>query len=494
MKKHKIILYYNTLLFFIIINTIKAQIPSFQHTYGLAGFNYGIAAIQTPDSGFVILGNKSGFSGNTDIYIIKTNKYGLLQWDKAIGDQNLLWANDFKQTLDKGFIITGYINSLNTGGYDFLIIKTDSLANVEWQKNFGGPDWDMANSVAIMPNVGYIIAGKTYNNTSGMADAFIAGINFNGDTLWTKTFGGLGDDVINCIDTTHDGNFIAAGYTNSFGNGNYDFFMVKITPNGDTLWTRTFGHAGDDKAYSVRPTIDGGYVIVGSSNSPPTINLDPWLVKTNSNGIYLWDYIYFNNQDEEFFDVKQKTNGLYVMTGYTTTWGWGNKELFTHVVLGNGDFLHGHTFGGYSDDIGYTAGYASDGGYFFTGTTDSKGIGLTNIFFVKTDSNCYADTNSTHVMGLAEITPLNNYKIKLFPNPVKVNNQINVLIELENEESNLFINISDYLGNSIYSNILKINNHQYNLQYNIGNVPTGVYCMSVKGDYISKTVKFIVVK
>lgn len=471
-----------------LISVIQSQITGFQRTYGLQGFNYGVNAFETSDKGFMILGNKSGFTGNSDIYIIKTNKNGIIEWDKAIGGDSLMMATDFKQTQDKGMIICGYTNSLFSEGYDFLIIKTDSLANIEWKTSFGGSDWDFANSIATISNLGYFIAGKTYNNTLGMADAFLACLNLNGDTLWTKTIGGSGEDIFNSIDTTSDGNLIAAGYTNSFGNGNNDFFLVKIDTQGNVIWSKTYGQAGNDKAYAARATHDGGYVVIGSSNSPPAINIDPWLVKTNANGDSLWNYFYFNNNDEEFFDIKQLNNGNYLLAGYTTTWGFGQKEVIVHLVSNAGDYLYGNTYGGDWDDVAYSASIASDGGFFFTGSTESKGFGISNIYFIKTNEQCYTDTSSIHIMNNNEILN-NNTLFNIYPNPAK--DYINV--NIKNIKGNfLTINIFNIKSKLVLSDNIKLQSNTINLNYSTKNFKSGVYFLNIKNNKLNETFKFII--
>jgi hypothetical protein len=474
--------------FYLLISETDAQISGFQRTYGLPGFNYGVSAFETSDKGFMILGNKSGFTGNTDIYIINTDKNGYMKWDKALGGDSLMVATGFKQTPDKGMIISGYTNGLTTQAYDFLIIKTDSLANLEWENSFGGADWDFANSVAYIPNIAYFIAGKTYNNTSGMADAFVAAVSLNGDTLWTKTIGGSGDDVFNCIDTTNDGNLIASGYTNSFGNGAYDFYLVKIDIHGNILWTKTYGQTANEIAYAARATSDNGYVVIGSSNSYPAINTDPWLVKTNADGDSLWSYFYYNNNDEEFFDIKQQNNGKYLLAGYTTTWGFGKKEVIVHLVSSAGDYLYGNTYGGDWDDLAYSVGFASDGGFFFTGTTESKGVGLANIYFIKTNNQCYTDTNSIHIMNIDEIID-ENILLNLYPNPT--NNYINIDIK-GNFIDMLYVNIYNMMGEIILTDEAKISLNKITLNYSVKNFKAGIYFLNIKNDKLNETLKFII--
>jgi len=148
MKKMK----YITLIILIFqVFHLRAQDTVFMHTYGIQGYNYGAKTLQTHSGNFMVLGNKSGFTGNTDIYLALTNPKGEIIRDVAIGGTSIEWANDMQITFDNGFIITGFTNNTPNNDYNILLVKTDSIGNVQWSKSFGTKEWDFAQSVSSCP-------------------------------------------------------------------------------------------------------------------------------------------------------------------------------------------------------------------------------------------------------------------------------------------------------------------------------------------------------
>jgi hypothetical protein len=119
---------------------------------------------------------------------------------------------------------------------------------------------------------------------AGAADIWLIRTNANGDTLWTRTFGGDTADLGHSVAQTADHGFILCGQTASFGAGNYDAWLIKTDSTGDTLWTRTFGGGSDDVGYSVQPTTDGGYIMAGKTKSIGAGGEDFCLIKTDASG------------------------------------------------------------------------------------------------------------------------------------------------------------------------------------------------------------------
>jgi hypothetical protein len=126
---------------------------------------------------------------------------------------------------------------------------------------------------------GYIIAGYTNSFGAGLEDVYLIKTDANGDALWTKTYGGTGGDQGSSVQQTTDNGYTIAGYTNSFGAGNYDVYLIKTDVNGDTLWTKTYGGAGTDYGWSVQQTTDNGYIIAGFTNSFGAGASDVWLIR-----------------------------------------------------------------------------------------------------------------------------------------------------------------------------------------------------------------------
>jgi len=162
---------------------------TFFNSYGGAGNDYGKSIITTIDTAYAIIGATESFgSGNTDMYLFKIDSLGNLLWSKTYGGANLDWGMDLKQTIDTGYILTGYSNS-ESWDYNIYVIKTDALGDSLWTKTYGGNDWDFSYSIATTIDSGYIIAGETYSYGYGLSDGYAIKLDSLGDTLWTKTFG-----------------------------------------------------------------------------------------------------------------------------------------------------------------------------------------------------------------------------------------------------------------------------------------------------------------
>jgi hypothetical protein len=244
----------------------------------------GYVAVPTWDGGYVISGSTHAFGyGSEDVYVIKTNSTGDTLWARTYGGTN--YDMGYAQpTPDHCYIICGATTSSGAGSTDISIAKIDSAGNILWMKTYGGADRDEASEIRLTADGGYIVAAYTWNRGAGQSDAWLLKLNSTGDTLWTRTYGGADFDETYCLDKTADGGYILAGQTQSFGAGNEDIWLIKTNAAGDTLWTRTFGGANTEMAIGVQTTLDGGYEIVGFTNSFGAGDFDVYIIKTDANG------------------------------------------------------------------------------------------------------------------------------------------------------------------------------------------------------------------
>ena len=165
-----------------------------------------------------------------------------------------------------------------------IFIISTSFAQQSWIRIFGGTYQDVGYSVQKTSDGGYTVAGYTRSFGAGGYDVYIVKTDSSGDTIWTRTYGGVGEDYGYSIQQTMDGGYIITGYTNSFGVGWDDVYLIKTDSTGDTLWTRTFGGVYWDVAISIQQTTDGGYIVAGYAESFGAIDGDVCLIKTDSNG------------------------------------------------------------------------------------------------------------------------------------------------------------------------------------------------------------------
>ena len=221
-------------------------------------------------------------------------------------------GNAVIQTSDEGYIVVGSSTQAFGLTYeDAYIIKTDKQGNVEWTTFYGGPLDEVAYSVRETDDGGFIIAANTSSYGAGYWDIYLIKVDKNGNSEWTKTIGGNNDDRCYAIEQTIDGGFIIAGTTLSFGTEYYNIYLIKTDRNGNEVWAKIFGGSGGDYAYAVQETEDGGFIICGDSQSFSAGGYtDVYLIKTDNSGNLLWSKTYGGPSNEGGKAISQTTEGL----------------------------------------------------------------------------------------------------------------------------------------------------------------------------------------
>ncbi|MCB0526436.1 MAG: T9SS type A sorting domain-containing protein [Lewinellaceae bacterium] len=263
-----------------------------QRTLGGSGNDYGECIKQTPDGGYIVVGNTSSndgdLTGNPAVYgawIVKLNSIGVIEWQRVYG-YGLSQAYDVKVTNDSGYVITGetYSNEGELSEYhgsgDYWVLKLNKNGEVEWQKALGGEGIDQARSIIQTDDGGYAVTGisGSYNTgqvsgSQGFFDFWIVKLNLTGDIEWQKPIGGSSEDYGRAIVQTNDGGYVVGGFTSSDdgdvknSDGTINYWVVKLAPDGKIQFQKTFGGSNVDSAYDLQNTTDGGYIIAGESMS-----------------------------------------------------------------------------------------------------------------------------------------------------------------------------------------------------------------------------------
>jgi hypothetical protein len=343
-------------------------------TYGGTAGELAYKVIQTSDGGYLLAGMTSSFgAGNIDGWLVKTDSIGDSLWSHPFGGINEDRFSSVIQTSDGGYALAGFTQSFGASGYDMWLVKTNAIGDVLWSRRYGGSNDDWATSVIPTNDGGYLLAGYTLSFGAGGEDMWLVKTNANGDSLWSRRYGGSNDDRASEVIQTEDGNYLLAGMTASFGAGNWDMWLVKIHTNGDSLWSRTYGGPNDDWANAVIETSDGDYVAVGVTYSFGAGNRDMWLVKTHSNGDTLWTRPYGGIGDEWGSSVIETSDGCYLPFGWTTTFGAGSYDMWLVKTTSTGDSLWSKTYGGSGYEWGNSVIQNSDGDYLLAGWTTTYG-------------------------------------------------------------------------------------------------------------------------
>ena len=353
-------------------------------SFGGTESDAGRSVQQTSDGGYIITGYTGSYgAGQEDVWLIKTDINGNLEWDNTFGGSDNEEGCSVQQTNDGGYIVIGGTRSHSAGGLDIWLIKTDSYGHEEWNRTFGGNDNDYGSCGQQTTDGGYIITGYTESYGNGGKDVWLIKTYSNGDVNWDCTFGGSGSDYGSSVQQTNDGGYIITGYTDSYGAGNWDVWLIKIYPNGYVDWDCTFGESGSDYGSSVQQTNDGGYIITGYTDSYGAGNWDVWLIKTYSNGYVDWDCTFGGQNDDAGYSVRQTNDGGYILISSTCSYGAGNWDGWLIKTDSNGYKRWDRTFGWRNLDIGCSVQQTSDDGYIITGETESYGAGGRNVWLIK---------------------------------------------------------------------------------------------------------------
>jgi hypothetical protein len=213
-------------------------------------------------------------------------------------------------------------------------VKLDSSGNVQWTKTIGGSLTDVASSIIQSSDGGYVVAGYTQSFGAGGSDMYVVKLDSSGNVQWTKTIGGLSDDVALSIIQSSDGGYVVAGNT---GGGVYDFYVVKLDSSGNVIWTKTISGRNLDFAYSIIRSSDGGYVVAGFTYSFDTGTLEMYVVKLDSSGNVIWTKTIVGLSDDYARSIIQSSDGGYVVAGWTYSFGAGQADFYVVKMDANGN-------------------------------------------------------------------------------------------------------------------------------------------------------------
>jgi hypothetical protein len=385
-----------------------ASVTTFSKTYGGSSDDEANAVIQTSDGGYAMAGWTASYgNGYYNFWLVKTDSSGNQKWTQAYGSSGDNEAEALVQTSDDGYALAGFTNSTGTGVYSFWLVKTDSNGNIEWSKSYGGSGDNEAYAIAKTSDGGFILAGYTTSAGTGGRQILLVKTDSNGNVIWNQTYGGPGDTEANAVIQTSDGGYAVAGCTDTAGAGSLDFYLMKVNSNGVMLWNQTYGGPGDDIAYSLVQTSDGGYAMAGYSYSFTDGYNNFWLVKTDSNGNMQWSQTYDGGGNSQGSSLVGTSDGGFAVAGSIDT---SSGEAFRLVKTdATGDMVWNQMYEP-GDSYATSLIQASDGGYAVAGYTDATGAGGYDFYLVKTTSTGATSTSSafswTSLEGLLVIAAI----------------------------------------------------------------------------------------
>jgi hypothetical protein len=355
-------------------------------TFGGELFDNGYGVEQTNDGGYIVSGSKdeTGSYEGGDCWLIKTDESGNIEWDNTYGgpENDKGWA--VRQTNDGGYAVVGVSNSFSPINHDIYFVKTDPDGDLLWQKIFGSEGIDSGLFFQMTSDGGYIIFGtNSWDPENEKGDAWGIKTNVNGDEIWNKTYGGADMELGYSIQQTSDSGYIMAIGTNSYGAGDFDAWLIKTDAFGNIQWDQTYGGVGLDYCVSVLITNDGGFIFVGATTSHGDDNGDVWLVKTDENGNMQWEKTYGGDGIDYGYHLDQTDDGGFLIVGGTDSFGAGNEDFYVIKTDSSGNMIWDKTLGGENKEICRCGYQTDDGGYIISGLTYSYGSGESDVWLVK---------------------------------------------------------------------------------------------------------------
>lgn len=356
--------------------------------YGGSGYEKAETIIPTKEGGYALAGSVQPRGvKKKDFWIIKINAQGELEWEKNYGEEGEEEAYSLIQTKEGGYTVAGYKRVKDGERKDFWIIKLNEKGSQEWNRIYGGESWERARSIIQTEDGGYLVVGETWSKGAGKADIWLLKLNSQGELKWDRTYGGRDVDLASKIIQTRNRDFIISGWTSSKGNGLFDIWILKMNPQGELKWDKTYGGKGDEKAYCIQQTEDGGYIIAGEIKSQLAGKSDAWIVKLDQNGNLQWEKRFGGNDNDRAYSITQTESGGYIFVGETPYQSAGKVDAWVVKLDDRGNILWNKTYGGRSYDEACSIIPAQDSGYVVAGGTRSKGAGSKDAWVIKIDEN-----------------------------------------------------------------------------------------------------------
>ncbi len=371
----------------LLFSSLLAQAPDTLWTkkYGGTDWDFG-RSIESVDSlNYVIAGYSHSFGNGYELYLIKVDENGDTLWMRTLGGPNDEEAFDIKKVPTGDLVIAGWTSSYGSGLRDAYLVLTNENGDTIWTRTYGGAARDIAYGVYPTSDGGFIMVGATRSSGNGLSDLYLVKANAQGDSMWAKTFGGSEQDFGYSVLETPDGGFIAVGFTESSGSGMGDMYIIRTDASGDSIWTRTFGGSADDRALKIKPANDSGFIITGYSSSFGSGGTDVYMLKISNQGDSVWAFTYGGLQDDCGYDIENAANGGYIVCGITRSFGEGNEDVYLLRLSEQGDTNWTQTYGGSSDDGAAAVIEMPDHGLLIAGKTYSFGTGGYDVWLIRTE-------------------------------------------------------------------------------------------------------------
>ncbi len=350
------------------VNTLVSVPPAnvmWAKTYGGAADDRAFYALPTND-GYLVVGSSKSIVANTTVgLVLKLNENGDADWNKTFLEG---WGTELRHAvnLTEGYLLVGneFFSSGQSCGY---VARIDNQGDLLWMKILNeGLTGKLLSGIAAID--GFLVFGLSSQNIGGASSVWAVKLDVRGNVVWSRTYGGSSDSAARSGVLTQNGDYLMAGYTESKGDGNYEFYLLELNTNGDIVWNNTYGGEGSQKAYSIAKT-NGGYMVVGDIQLPNSAT-DAWVLKVDLAGNMLWNKSVGGKDADSAAYVTTSKEGGYLVAGFTFSFGAGNRDFWLFKIGDSGDVLWSCTQGDKGFQEAYTVIESGDKTYSMIGWTD----------------------------------------------------------------------------------------------------------------------------
>ncbi|PSR53947.1 hypothetical protein AHMF7605_10670 [Adhaeribacter arboris] len=510
--------------------------------------------IKTSDGGYLaggysdskVSGDKSQSSrGKNDYWIVKTDASGKKLWDQRYGGSDQDYLNRVIQTQDGGYLLAGSSLSGKSGDKsqpsqgdrDFWIVKTDALGNMQWDRTYGGSDFEQFVKVIQLSTGEYVLGGTTKSpvngdvsqTSPGLKDYWLVKISSTGKKIWDKRYGGNGDDQLVSFTETRDGGFLLGGesFSNATGDksqasrGGSDFWAVRVDKDGKKLWDKTFGGSNQDAIASVSRSAGDTFVLAGTSFSPISGERsqtnqgkdDFWIVKIDAQGQKIWDKAFGGSDHDQLEASTTLADGSTILAG--TTWSeisgdktqasQGANDYWLVKINASGAQQWDKRFGGGSFEEVRTVFLTQDGGLLIGGRSDSgesgdktqPSQGETDYWLVKVSPDSLANKVTIVARIANPVSPstvkVENLNLTAYPNPSQDKVTINFILPQTQTAS---VKVYDSQGKEITTLFTgqAQANQTYQVQWQGSSYKAGLYFLQLQTSTLKQQHKLLLTK
>ncbi|MCR4417253.1 MAG: T9SS type A sorting domain-containing protein [Ignavibacteria bacterium] len=476
------------LMMFAITSNLSAQNILWSRIYGSTGDDGAFSVAKTGDGGLIVTGFIS-VSNLKDLMLMKTDALGNALWTRTFGGALNDFGRSVRQTNDGGFIIGG-MTELSPQLFGALLIRTDSIGNILWQREFDLGDDTRGHSVWQTDDGGFILAGQAWlgSPTFGSYDIYVVKTDAGGNMQWQRTYAynnnvAPGADIALSVRQLNDRGYIIAGHTNSTVWASY---LIRTDSLGAPIWTRVYDTLVVNECKDVILTLDGGFLLVGTKVNPNT-DTDVLLIKTDSSGNPVWERTYGGEFSEQANSVRQLPDGGFIIAAQTGSFGAGGYDVYVLRTKATGDTLWTRALGGASDDRGFSVELLNDG-VVIAGWAWSFGQGLGDVYLLKLWDPVLEVHENSHLPRTMEL--LQNY-----PNPFNPSTKITWQSPVSGY---ITLKVYDVLGREVATLVDEYRNAgSYEVEFNAGqtsNLSSGVYFYKLQVGEFVQTKKMILIK